>query len=119
MDLSKLNYADNLIILGNGHKVNFDFGKIIDINSPVTFVNLTFSNYGHRIFNIAKNCIFASCNFASNRGDYLFEINRGSCTLINCSLHDNNGVNLIYNDLGILSLNNCSVLAIIIVVNMV
>ena len=108
-DLSKLNYADNLIILGNGHRVNFDFGQIIDINSPVTFVNLTFSNYNHRIFNIVKNCIFASCNFTSNTGDYLFSINRGSCTLINCSLYNNNGVNLIYNDLGILSLNNCSV----------
>ena len=71
-DLSKLNYADNLIILGNGHRVNFDFGQTIDINSPVTFVNLTFSNYNHRIFNIANSCIFASCNFTSNTGDYLF-----------------------------------------------
>ena len=30
-DLSKINYADNLIILGNGHRVNFDFGQTIDI----------------------------------------------------------------------------------------
>ncbi|WP_407431518.1 hypothetical protein [Methanobrevibacter sp.] len=109
IDLSKLNYCGDLLILGNGFNVNFDFGKTVNVNSAITFVNLTFTKYSHAIFNIAKNCMFMSCNFINNKGAYLFK-NKGSCSLFNCSFYGNkNSENLIYNDGGSLILCSCSV----------
>ena len=107
VDLVKLAYDGDLLILGNGHKVNFNFGNAINIDKgSVTFVDLLFSNYNHIAFNVSSSCSFVGCNFTDNLAKYLV-VNKGLCSFANCLFEGNsNSGCLVYNEGGSLVMCN-------------